>query len=334
MEINPELIQKVFEHNCTPEERSAVLHYLSQHPEEVQRLLPYSEWEEIKDDGPLPGDQSEQLLRSLRRRLFPPYRKMIWRAAAVLVPLAGVLIFLYMQPHKTPALMAGVKRPLKDTNWVYNENLSNKTSTVHLPDGSLVKLEKSAFIRYSSSYNANKRDVYLEGQAYFDVAKQNGRPFTVWTGAIHTTVLGTTFRVNAGARSISVKLLTGKVVVSGPRSWKKDIYLLPGEQLSYNRISEQVSVSKIQLAPLPVLQTITEDSVLHFNKASLQEVMDKLSDVYHCKIEYNHRALSGMNFTGTVSHADSLSVILRIIANMNDLELKRSDSTFSLSKTK
>jgi transmembrane sensor len=332
MEINAELIQRFFENNCTPEEKEAVLHYFSQHPEHVQRWLPFSEWE-TADNSQLPDGMSQEMLYKLRKRLFPVRSRAWLKAAAVLVPLAGVALFLFHKPQKplaSHAVAIAVHQPVRDT--LFYDNHHDTAMAVLLPDGSHIRLSPGAKLKCLSAFGVTHRDVYLEGEAYFDVAKQSSRPFTVYTGAIRTKVLGTTFIINARKSSIAIKLFTGKIMVS---SVKGDVYLLPGEQLSYNRMSEELQVAKKPVViPEVAPEAITEDSVLHFNRASLSDVVEKLSSVYQTRIVYDRKLIAGMNFTGTVTHTDSLSVILRIIANMNDLEVQRNDSTFTLSKPK
>ncbi len=77
--------------------------------------------------------------------------------------------------------------------------------------------------------------------------KDKARPFIVYTGSLSTTALGTSFKITTKAAAVRVQLLTGKVVVKAINNalpgWKKDVYLLPGQQVNYDAASSLVNVS-------------------------------------------------------------------------------------------
>jgi ferric-dicitrate binding protein FerR (iron transport regulator) len=351
MEISPDLIQRFFENRCEPEEQEAVKHYLSQYPEEVKKYLPFSEWEETDATTPLPEYVSERLLENIRAEVFPRRKtavrtmlKTFAKVAAVLVPVIGVILFLCNSQRKSANVVTtgiaktGSPSVHKDTTWVYHTNTGARSMTVSLPDGSAVRLLGHSSLKYPSFYGKNKRDVYLDGDAFFEVVKQSAIPFTVSAGTLRTTVLGTSFKVSTHRGSTQVKLFTGKVMISPVGKlpgWVKDIYLQPGEQADYNKNSEQVTVTKSRTALLHTgsIPGIKEqDSVFNFKNTPLQEVFKQLSHIYPDKINYNRKDISGLNLTAIFSHTDSLEVILKLIANMNDLEVQKTDSSFSLVK--
>ncbi len=74
-------------------------------------------------------------------------------------------------------------------------------------------LAPSATLKFKPGFDNEKRELFLEGEALFEVEKDKTRPFIVYTGGLSTTALGTSFKITTGAAAVRVQLLTGKVVV-------------------------------------------------------------------------------------------------------------------------
>ncbi|WP_440133702.1 FecR family protein [Chitinophaga sancti] len=110
---------------------------------------------------------------------------------------------------------------------------------VVLADGSQVHLNAFSRLRFPFAFNGSTRDVYLEGEAYFNIAPDAGHPFIVHTGAIDTRVLGTAFNINAYSDSMVVtSLVQGSV--STARSHEPAVLLKPGMETVYSAGHSQV----------------------------------------------------------------------------------------------
>jgi ferric-dicitrate binding protein FerR (iron transport regulator) len=351
MEINPGLIQKFFENKCSSEEWNAVMVYLSQHPGAMEEFFPAEEWNSIQPAQSLPGNRSEEMKQQLEAKLFPVRKAVIWpimlkrisiAAASLLLAAAGLTLFLQNSRSKTGTAARGtgsVNIP-DSTVWIQQANLTGKPLTIRLPDGSAARLQKKASLKYTRAYGTNNRDIYLEGTAFFEVARQANNAFTVWAGPLRVTALGTSFSITRSGPDTRVQLHTGKVMVQPARQlqeWQKAVYLLPGEQACYHEQGKALTVtrnkpyvthrdtSSIPAAPV-------HDTDLVFNNTPLVEVMNRLSNRYHCSIIYNSHDLAGMNFTGTIARSDSLGVVLKLIAAMNELELREEQHAYLVSK--
>jgi ferric-dicitrate binding protein FerR (iron transport regulator) len=155
----------------------------------------------------------------------PPVRRWWLRVArptqltAVLLLLVSTLGGAYFYGWPAPAVAYRVCR-----------TPAGQPQHLRLPDGSVVTLAPQSRLRYPAQFTEAAREVYLEGEAFFEVTKNPHRPFRVHSGAWVTQVLGTKFNVSAvpGARQLAVSLVEGKVEVTD----KQDHYLLaPGQQL-------------------------------------------------------------------------------------------------------
>ncbi|MCC5936055.1 MAG: FecR domain-containing protein [Lunatimonas sp.] len=123
----------------------------------------------------------------------------------------------------------------KETPLVYTEHVtpSGVKSTILLPDSSKVILNSGSKLYYQEHFSGVYREVFLEGEAYFEVTKDPNRSFIVNAGTSSTTALGTSFNIDAYSQErINIYLITGNVKVVSIDSWETDTYLGVGESVS------------------------------------------------------------------------------------------------------
>lgn len=318
MEVTKSLIRKFFAGECSEQERVAVLNYLELHPEEIG----LDEWEGTDPASVGPVMHQEEVLQELKGQLFPrPVRRMYWPAVAAAVLLvAGGWIFWGKSRSMRSATVAAAGTPAAagSASWVYRTNETDSVSSVVLPDGSRVKLYAHSALRYADSFGVAGRDSWLVGEAEFDVRKDRVRPFTVHGVSLSTTALGTVFSVSTRSME-TVKLYSGKVVVKG---LNKDVYLLPGQQVNYDRGRMLARVTRFRKpAQQGGQDVVVDDGTLAFNNSPLKEVFKKLTIRYNKKFNFRASDLAGLNFTGAVESTDSLDVFLRLLGGMNNLDI-------------
>jgi ferric-dicitrate binding protein FerR (iron transport regulator) len=195
-----------------------------------------------------------------------------------------------------------------------------------------------------------KRDISLKGKASFKVAKDKTKPFTVYSGDIATTALGTEFVVTNYERDqiITVRLLEGRVVIksidSAEEKLKTAFYLMPGQELLYNKRSVYAEVRKFsndvsqfkykgnKSADNPSLPESNDGSWFMFNNQSLPDILDQLKAMYAIDIVYNRSELEKLYFIGKFNKSDSVEYILRNIARANRLKLSKENNRFIIRK--
>lgn len=354
MEITRELIQQFLANECDPTAFEFVLHYLETHPEEADHWLGSDDWKAIDETTKVTDHDQREVYARLRERLFSEkatdpealfetrpgrVRRMAWPAvAASLLLLAGGGLWMSKRRVHAPAvasLAAQTPLPVKDTlrendRWIIRDNAGRKPQKLVLPDGSGVVLYAHSRLSYTKSFGVTNRESHVTGEADFSVFKNKAVPFTVHSGVLSTTALGTSFGVKASAAAIAIRLYTGRVVVKAERStgWSRDIFLSPGEQVSYNGKGGPALVSRFGSRPT---DKVTNDQQnLVFNNTALKDVFKQLSIQYHVTISYRAKDLSGMNFTGTVSRSDSLQPFLRLLGNMNNLDIQEEAGGFRI----
>ncbi|MFD1872876.1 FecR family protein [Hymenobacter bucti] len=164
----------------------------------------------------------------------PPVRR--WRLRLARPAQLAVLVVFIM------SVLGGVYfygRPVPAVAYRVYRTPAGQPQRLRLADGSVVTLAPQSELRYPAQFGAGSREVYLEGEAFFEVSKDPRRPFRVHSGAWVTQVLGTKFNVSAvpGASQLAVSLVEGKVQVTD----KQDKYLLtPGQQLRAERATGRI----------------------------------------------------------------------------------------------
>jgi transmembrane sensor len=293
-----------------------------------------AEMDEIRDDIQRALQHNRKAGR--QAKLLQLYRQIAVAAAVVLV--AGTWWFFQRpvsrQGTAAPSVkgIAGNTRPVPVTAvWRTQTNTSRKAARLLLADSSVVTLYSNTTIQYPEPFAGDKREVRLAGDAIFEVAKDRRRPFTVYSGMLSVTALGTSFRVTATEgrkESITVKLFTGKVQILPTGSldnWKEGeaVILLPGEQMEFSSSRRIISLFR---------PAGTVPSGNHFSNTPLPIVLNALSSLYKIKIDYNSSDIATISFTGAIDKGDELKAVLQAIAHMNGLKIIQTKDGFSVAR--
>jgi transmembrane sensor len=252
--------------------------------------------------------------------LNKPYRghRRILSYAAVFIILLLAGLFAY--PRKTPGSNKIAKGSSAKGEMIKIINLQSSPQMVTLEDGSTVMLEPGSEIEYNEQF-ATCREVYLSGDAFFDVVKDPSYPFYVHANEITTKVLGTSFRVkaNESEMEIVVAVKTGRVTVFAKSTTDdaqtrnlQQITLTPNQQAIYKR-AEQVVVKKIVEKPRVInTQAVLKDSYVN---ESVVFILEALSKSYGVEIRFNREALLTCTLTSDIIEGEGLYEQLDIVCN-------------------
>ena len=182
-----------------------------------------------------------------------------------------------------------------------------------LPDGSLVHLNYNTRVIYPEVFVGQTRDVILEGEAYFMVAKDRRHPFVVHTAAGETRVYGTEFNINTREDTTEVVLVRGSISVT-PTNGSEQM-LTPGQKCSL--FNAQCSLEEVDTAPYVAWNTGT----FVFDNVPLQQLMDVLSHWYGFEVSFVSEEAREKHFTGELDRYGSIKPTLEAIANVTGLHL-------------
>jgi transmembrane sensor len=195
-------------------------------------------------------------------------------------------------------------------------NQTDRSQTVYLVDGSRVVLQPGSGIRHAAFLQKDKREVYLEGNAFFDVAKDAHRPFFVYSGDLVVRVLGTSFKVATDKESgdITILVTTGKVAVTKKTAPLPHPLILTTNQIAiykgHSRDLVQLQAEKKDLAPdlIPAAPAIS----FNFDETPVEEIFQTLENAYGIPFHYDKVTFSHCMLTTTLGD-ESLEEKIRII---------------------
>ncbi|QEC41214.1 FecR family protein [Pseudobacter ginsenosidimutans] len=338
MKITEAQIRRYFNNECDTQERQAIGDYFIRHPEVLKKYLTEQSWENFEARQALPKEISKKLLSAIRTNTYELQRRRIisrnWAAAAaILLFITGGLWYTQSnEPEPVKSLTATEPAiALAPVRYQRRFNSTNKTLSLVLEDSSLVQLSPNSELIYPQPFLHDKRSIVLKGEARFDVAKDQARPFTVYAGQLATTALGTVFSISAfEGENIRVHLLSGKVRVDAGSSLMargiKSTVLLPGQQLQLNGLQQMVITDvkeKIRRIPMPVpakTKTQTDSQLMVFHNESLESIFNRLAEHFKTNIQFRPEQLAGMTFTGKFDpEKESLLEFIQTIGLLNNL---------------
>ncbi|WP_288736397.1 FecR domain-containing protein, partial [uncultured Parabacteroides sp.] len=185
-----------------------------------------------------------------------------------------------------------------------------EADVIELPDGTHVSLGSKTTFHYDKNFGKDKRIVYLEGEAYFEVAKQKNKPFIVKTKEQDIEALGTKFNVMAypmDSMTITT-LLEGSVRLTTMHIAKQTI-LEPNQQFVYNRNSRLTCRQNVDARQFTSWTT----GYYYFHEQSLIAILDRLSHVYGAEFVVTSEVLKKRRFTGTFYRGQSIKDLMEII---------------------
>ena len=204
-------------------------------------------------------------------------------------------------------------------------------SKVILPDQSVVWVNAGSSLRYNEEFSEKMREVYLKGEAYFEVMPDSLRPFIVKSDQMDVKVLGTTFNVSAYEEDefVDVVLLTGKVdvLLSGPVSGRSVYRLLPDEMLRYDKSTETLKKTKVDAANF--CAWINGD--LKFTKVPFSQLVHELERKYNIRLICKSRFLPDEIFSGSFTSSQTIYSILDEINVEKKYEWTQEGNVFTLS---
>lgn len=199
---------------------------------------------------------------------------------------------------------------------------ANQRGKVVLADGSEVWLNSHASLYYPNTFD-KERKVYLEGEAYFEIAKDADRPFVIYTGDGVTEVLGTAFNLNADKETVVVTVTRGQVALYPEGRREKKVVLEKGERGLF--LSKNNKISKTKNTDINFLSWRT--GVLTFEDAPLATVAAALSRHYQVAITLGEGISNHCRLTSTFKDK-SLDEVLELINLTLDIEVKKEDEHF------
>ncbi|MBZ5856918.1 FecR family protein [Flavihumibacter profundi] len=203
-----------------------------------------------------------------------------------------------------------------------------------LPDGSIVILNAGSRMSITGNYGKTSRDIYLEGEAFFDVKHNSSMPFIVHTPAMDVKALGTAFNVKAypGEKGTETSLLRGQVEVTLKKDNDRKIILNPNQKVHWEKITDDVKqevtvtgnrkqhniaadpfVTKLEKTEMGDVQEVGWiENKLIFNDNALKDIAPLMERWYGIKVVFGDEETKNYRFTGTFEK-ENLEMVLDVL---------------------
>ena len=294
------LIHKKLSGNINSTELTELINWLSADKVNQQILDDYeSIWkltESVDDDFDVDIDQGfnklQQRIKSEQvnkkpAKLIPMRRRVLQLAAALALLLgAGFLFNLY-------------NTTTVETNWVSVTTSNGEKKSITLTDGTIVSINQNSSFRYPENFTSKTRSVELSGEAFFDVARDESKPFIIDTEKTQVTVLGTSFNVREYKEELITEVMvkTGKVKFS-PKNNNEAVQLTAFKKGVYFHTDR-----KLKAVTLDHLNDVAWHSKeVKFKRTPLKEVIQILNRQLNCNILIENQQLLSCKYNGNFSN--------------------------------
>lgn len=198
-----------------------------------------------------------------------------------------------------------------------------------LPDGSEVWLNSASELRFPVQFNGEKREVYLEGEGFFQVARDTSKQFIVHLNKAQISVLGTKFNVNAyqDEERIYTTLAEGSITFRSSKG-ENEVYLHPGEQSIMDMNNGETTVLKVD----PSIYSAWIKGRFVFRAMDLGTIMRQLQRWYDCEVFYTSEEIKQQEFWGVINRDMELMDVLNIIEETAGVHFEIKGRTVIVSK--
>lgn len=313
--LNTELITKCLSKTATEAEKQELWNWicLSRENEDfyfrMKDLYEAGNWKSLKIEAQTPRswEQLKDKIQNEQKETAPKYIRLlqVLKYAAVLI-IGVVISAMFFQKNTNTDL----------TNNIVT-GIGERTQVV-LPDGTRIWVNSCSSVSYSYDYGTNSRNVYLKGEAYFQVAKNKELPFIVHSSGMRIQALGTSFNVSAydNDGELSAVLLEGSI--SFKQSDGNEEVLTPGQKLTFSKASQKTAIEQVN-AEAYVAWSHGET---RFEHLKMEEITKRLQRIYHVTFVLDNEKIKNMHFTGTFRNYESLDQILKVINTNTNLDIK------------
>jgi len=271
-----QLLKRYLEGQTTEQEDQLLLEWYQAPANQVELHLPEAQKKDIQKR--MWREISQEVPSNNRQRIV----RLTWLSGIAACLLLG-LGWLYTLSNSTPESL--VATLVREQTGIEVKNTNASEQEVTLPDGTRILLSQNSRLIYDKDFNKARREIYLTGEAFFNVKRDVTKPFVVHTGELDTEVLGTSFRIrqNATSKTTEVVVRTGKVSVyaqSGSQpSEHNGVIITPNQRVIYDAKTRNITPGIVE-NPVSILPKEEKTTALLFREASFEKVLAELTRLY------------------------------------------------------
>ena len=254
---------------------------------------------------PIPNEQPAAYVQPRnKKQLF------VAMATCVVILLTGVVWVMFWPVQK--------QQQAKKTALDQKSTARSEYKYLLLPDSTQVWLNAASTLEYAHEFATGKREVYLTGEAYFDVKHADKKPFLIHSGKVTTRVLGTAFNIKAypGRENVIVSVSRGKVQVDYDE--KEVATLIQGQQVKVSNVNKPVIHKKIAVTEAAPWQ----QGNLVYDDESISDIVADLERIYDVTIQVQNETLAGERISTSFRREAGIEHALKVLCSLTDTQLK------------
>jgi len=313
------LIVRFLSNEATPKEQMALHEWVSQNADNKKLYTDFcTVWRRNLPNGP--EFDTVAAIQRLDSRINEHTKKtivpMYWvRIAAgfILISLISWSLYYSSQNLSTKEEVAMLIRTTS----------SGQKRSIQLSDGTKIMLNANSTIKWPGHFNAETRDVFLEGEAFFEVAHDKSHPFIVHTSTLNTKVLGTSFNIRQSGDVVAITLATGKIEITGKNVAE---VLSPSEKLTYDTGKENWIRENAELEK----ELAWKNGTIILENERLENAITRLETWYNVRILFETEAIKNCRVTGKFKD-ETLENVLSAISDATGIQYVISKQNVKLS---
>lgn len=316
--LSEDILNRYLTGKCSEKDLSEINSWLQESEENARQLFGM---EEVYHLGKLSADTvSEKTARAEKRlykrlqqehipteqrRIRKPWMQIAASIAVILLVGSGILYWYSRTDIARDMLVAAASEGI--------------VQEVVLPDGTKVWLNNAATLKYPREFSENERNVYLEGEAYFQVTKNHQKPFIVESDAMRVRVLGTSFNFKCvkSSQIAEATLIEGEIEVRGNND-EGMIVLSPGQRAELNKASRRLVVKQVDAK----LDIVWHDNLIPFEKANIFTITKALERFYDVKIILSPDMKADKTYSGVLKKKSTIESVLKSLNNSIPMNYK------------
>ena len=193
--------------------------------------------------------------------------------------------------------------------------------SLELADGTRVWLNTESKLRYPVAFTGKERKVEMEGEVYFEVAKNKEKPFIVTVNGVDIRVLGTSFNVSAYQEEVVTTLVEGKVQL---KKGNEQVILSPNQQAIWS--DDEFRVKQVDARNY----VLWKEGIFYFEDVDLETILDDMARWYNVNVFYMNPALKEMKFSVEIRRYGDINEILRRIGQTKRVKFEIKDRTINV----
>jgi ferric-dicitrate binding protein FerR (iron transport regulator) len=306
-EINT-IIQKYLQGKTSEEENHQLHQWIQQSPENKKRLFVEKDiWDSYSFHANEKRYETAPELEILKTRIEFQSRNSSIRLTKIL-QIAAILLIAFGLGWSSQFISFEPKNQIAETTMQEIFVPKGQVNQIFLADGTRIWINSETRLTLPSVFAPNERVVKLNGEAFFEVAKDKNRPFKVEVKGQQIKVFGTSFNVRAyeNSNKIETTLETGSIQL---RIDNQTTMLNPGEQSLFNKTEKNLVISKVEASTF----SSWKDGRFEFQNEDLVEVFKVVERWYDVDINYDENTFRGMHFSGVIKRNKDVNHFLEIL---------------------